>query len=216
MDLINKNFCKLVDNKFFTENVSLFLYSLIKCSRPQSIIEIGAGYSTLFISESIKDIQQENLNFDILLEEQDQFTGTGYNPIFNVIEDFSHPNNIHNIVETLSKYNLDENVSFIRESIDDYLVNNEEKYDLVWMDFGSGKNYMQYFKLFLEKLNPGGYIVVHSTMTNLAGRLFVAELKLLSNNDLEIISIVEPHKAIQNSFTIIKKVTDYPLYTMLA
>lgn len=216
MNLINEDFGKLIHNEFFTENVSLFLYSLIKCSRPQSIIEVGAGYSTLFLSKAIQDIQSENLQFEVLLETKDQFTGLGYQPIFNVIEDFSHQSSIKDVVKVLEDNHLDENINFIKKSVDDYLSETTDQYDFVWMDFGSGKEYMRFFKLFLSKLNEGGYIIVHSTMTNLAGRLFAAELKLMQDSSLEIFSVVEPHKAIQNSFTVIKKTMDYPLYTMLA
>ena len=47
---INQSFTELLPNTFKTENVSLFLHSLIKCVRPFNIIEVGCGYSTLFIS----------------------------------------------------------------------------------------------------------------------------------------------------------------------
>ena len=110
MNLINEEFCNLVHNEFFTENVSLFLYSLIKCSRPHSIIEVGAGYSTLFISKAIQDIQQENLDFNSLLDSKNKFTGPGYNPIFRVIENFEHPDYIKEIVEVIKKYKLDKKI----------------------------------------------------------------------------------------------------------
>lgn len=218
MNLINEEFCNLLPNQFLTENVSLFLYSLLKCSRPQSIIEVGYGYSTLFISKAIQDIQKENLDFDSLLDNKNKFTGPEYNPTFRVIENFEHPHFIRKVASVIRKYKLDKNLQFINRSIDEYLKNTQDNYDLVWMDFGSGKEYMYFFKLFLERLNEGGMIIVHSTITNLAGRLFSTELKLMLKDDssLEMISIVEPHKSIQNSFTIVKKNADYPIHTVWA
>lgn len=219
MDLINEDFCELMPNHFLTENVSLFLYSLIKCSRPQSIIEVGSGYSTLFILKSIRDIQKEILPFPekVFTEEKNNFTGKKYNPIFNVVENFSHPNHLKNY-SCLKKFDITKNINFINNSIEDYLKNSKETYDFVWMDFGTGSDYMYFFKLFLEKINPGGFIIIHSTMSNLFGKLFVTELKLMNSyeNSLEIMNIVEPHKSLQNSFTIVKKVTDYNIYSITA
>jgi len=50
------------------------------------------------------------------------------------------------------------------------------------------------------------------------GKLFATELKLMNSyeNSIEIMSIVEPHKSLQNSFTIVKKVTDYNIYSISA
>ncbi len=217
MNLINEDFCKIMPNHFLTENVSLFLYSLIKCSRPKNIIEVGFGYSTLFILKSIRDIQKEVLPFPekVFSEEKNTFSGKKYNPTFNVVENYSHQNHIKNY-SCLEKFDTTKNINFINSSIDEYLKSSKEKYDFVWIDFGSASDYMHFFKIFLEKLNSGGFIIIHSTLDNLFGKLFVTELKLMNSyeNSLEIMSIVEPHKSVQNSFTIIKKVLDYNIYSV--
>ena len=65
MNFINKDFTNLISKVYLTENASLILYSLIRSCRPHKILEIGVGYSTLFISKAISDIQEDEFT-DIL------------------------------------------------------------------------------------------------------------------------------------------------------
>ena len=216
MNLINKEFCNLLRNHYLTENVSLFLYSLIRCTRPQSIIEVGAGYSTLFISEAIEDIRREDVKDypdDIWTRERDQFIGEGYKPLLTVVENGEEENHLNPF--STGDIPLYENINFVQDDIDNYLTSSQENYDLVWMDFGGGLEFMYYFRKFLDKLNGGGCIIVQSTIGSVAGRLFSTELKLLAhdNSELEIMSFVEPHKQLQNSFTVIKRMGRYHVYS---
>jgi predicted O-methyltransferase YrrM len=219
MNLINENFSEHLSNYFLTENVSLFLYSLIRCSRPQSILEMGAGYSTPFISRAIEDVKNENLtffeNFHLVNE---KYYGKEYNPNFDVIENFYTEEYYNEVVLNLKRLDLEKNVNFIDQNLVYFLENTIKKYDLIWMDLGNGEEYMYFFKLFLRILNDGGYVIIHNTMHNLTGKLFVSELKLMTkfDNSIELINIVEPHKTEQSSFTIVKKTIDYPTHRVYA
>lgn len=218
MNLINEDFCNLIPKNFMTENVSLFLYSLIKCVRPMNILEVGSGYSTLFISKSIDDIKNEKEIFDRQYMKDDclDYIGEYYNPKFYVIDNGSSPDFIDTF-SVLESQNLTKHITFVNDDVDCFLDNNEI-YDFIWLDFGSGEKYMFYVDAFFKKLKPGGFIIVHSTEGNLCGKLFSTELKLIMkhNHNFEMITIVEPHKKIQASFTIIKKNCEYPVYGIYA
>lgn len=227
MDLINKDFCQLFPDNFGTENVSLFLYSLIKCCRPQNLLEIGAGYSTFFIAESLKDIMNEihtkeilsRVNGKILKGLNLDFYKQKYNPCLEVIENEEESNTSLNIIKkNLEKLDLFRFVKIYNQNIYNFTPNKE--YDFIWVDFGQGDNYLHFFEKYLNFLSKNGIIVVHSTLTNLWGRLFETEIKLRISkgiySNLELISFLEPHKPIQNSFTIIKKTDNYPIYNMSA
>ncbi|HUG35828.1 MAG TPA: hypothetical protein VML54_02690, partial [Candidatus Limnocylindrales bacterium] len=41
------------------ELVSPLLYSLIRCAKPRSALEVGAGYSSLFILQALADNAEE-------------------------------------------------------------------------------------------------------------------------------------------------------------
>jgi len=215
MDLINKDFEKLLDNTFLTENVSLFLYSLIRCCLPTNVLEIGAGYSTLFLAKALNDSVDylHSLNFC----EKDTYWTTKYKPILNIIEnEQSEDDKLLNIQNTLIKLKLDKFVKIHNQNGNTF--NNNEKYDFIWIDYGSAQNYWPIFEHYKNLLMEGGIIVMHSTLTNLWGRLFLTELKLEISkglySDLELITFLEPHKLNQNSFTVIKKTTKDPIYTI--
>ena len=223
MNLINNNFTTLLPNLYLTENVSIFLYSLIRTCRPKNIIEIGAGYSSLFISKAIVDIRTENIHTflkDNLTDDHAKHTFS-YNPGYTIVETFENIYGINreqNITEVLKQENLWKNINFVKLDFYDFIKTPCAPYDMVWLDFGSGEEYMKAVSYFYEALLPNGIIIVHSTVNNLAGRLFVAEMKLRNcyDSSFEIMTFEEPHKKIQSSFTIIKKNGNYKLHSVFA
>jgi hypothetical protein len=220
MNLINGNFIKLLPyDKFFTENVSLFLYSLIKCTRPLKLIEVGFGYSTLFISRALQDIQSEekSVNEFIFSKEYDTFVGDTYKPEFIVVDDLSH-HAIENTMDVLRENKLDKNIRFVKEDVYKFIENNSNTYDFIWLDFGDGTEYLKMFDVFYGKLSPGGQMIIHSTAGNLCGRYFLSEIKLKNKlaDEFEMITFVEPHKRYQSSFTVIKKNINLPIYEVFA
>ena len=58
--------------------------------------------------------------------------------------------------------------------------------------------------------NRGGYIIFHSTLSNVHGLAFLTQLKLKLNSGMlpnfELISLLEPQKKRQNSCTILRKI----------
>tara|TARA_R110000803_G_scaffold55550_2_gene112477 strand:- start:6 stop:656 length:651 start_codon:yes stop_codon:yes gene_type:complete len=214
MDLINKNFQQLYPNIYGTESVSLFLYSLIKCCRPQRLLEIGAGYSTLFIAQALKDIKYDIEN------PKETLINPEYSPIYyphlEVIENGEMGIDLKKIKDNLDNLDLSKFVNINNQDI--YSFNFNKEYDFIWMDFGNGSEFLDFFEKLNKVLVKGGIIIIHSTLSNLWGKLFELELKLKIQKgiypDLELISFFEPHKVNQNSFTIIKKTIQYPIYSV--
>jgi predicted O-methyltransferase YrrM len=186
--------------------------------RPTSIAEVGCGYSTLFISKALQDIRNESLenepffNNEKVTENYHLFSGPGYNPHFVVVD-----NDPSETEKVLKDNDLLDNVEFVKTDAKKFINECPYGFDLVWLDFGPSnmEEYKYYYNRFLHKMNPGGIIIIHSTVSNYIGRLFLTELKLLlkGNSNMELMSFVEPHKKQQSSFTVIKKVIDYPIYT---
>ena len=216
-NLINEDFTNLVPNTFMTENVSLFLYSLIKCVRPYKILEVGFGYSTLFIAKAIDDIRKEDITKESfftpekITEGHWVHSGPTYIPDFTCVDSRQimgcNPN-----VKVFEDEELIQYVNIVETDFRYFLDNTDGNYDLIWLDFGppTTHEYKQYYKSVMKRLNPGGSIVIHSTVSNYVARLFLTELKLelKGNSDIELMTFVEPHKKQQSSFTIIKKNVD--------
>ena len=223
-EFVNIKFQSLLSNDFDTENVSIFLYSLIKCCRPKQLLEVGCGYSTIFLTKAIEDTKKEidtKQHYQIANQE---FWKKEYKPSLEIIEDGSDKlcgENYKKVLNILQEQNLDQYVKFNFCSAYDFMnqiQNKNIEYDFIWLDFGSGQKYMEVFDAFFNKLSSGGILIIHSTLSNLLGRLFVTELKLeqKNRNDFELISFFEPHKIVQNSFTVIRKVDNTPIYTVQA
>lgn len=214
MDIINKEFTKLIENHFLTENVSLVLYSLIKTIRPLKILEVGTGYSTLIILKSIKDIQEENLIFEKSLKTNNfsNYTGKNYVPNFTVIDNFSLINEekYKEVIEVFEREDLIKNLTLAKADIFYFLLKTKDNYDFIWIDAGLQKEYSRLFKILDKKLNKNGTIIIHSTLTNKEGKRF---LDKFNNKNYEKISFLEPHKKFQNSFTIFNKKGKIPVFT---
>ena len=212
MNLIQSKFYEKFSKRFLTENVALFLYSLIKVQRPQSIIEVGCGYTSPFIAEAIKDCQNE-IMYDTraCIEEYENYT-SNYDPKYFVIDNFEMGEEYSEELNYLNKTGICE---FIKCNVEDYIkINQDQTYDLIWLDYGNGEDYIDSFLTFYNLLNLGGTLILHSTETHVYGRLFLREIELMKDRSFEMMTFVEPHKKFQNSFTVFKKVKPYPLYSI--
>ena len=220
---LDENFSNIV-----TENVGPFIYSTLKTIRPKKILEIGAGYTSIFFAQALKEIEEEN-DFDAkLLNEQKidpnwerrhrllnkdyQFSADSK---LIIVDNFSKEKHdtARPVDNAIKKLHLDKYIDFVEADGMDLqkineMVSNYLPLDFVFLDFGAGAALPILFKFYFERINNhGGYIMVHSTLTNAMHRLWLAELKLkyLNDSTVEIMSFLEPDKIMQNSFTLIKK-----------
>jgi len=220
---LDENFSNIV-----TENVGPFIYSTIKTIRPKKILEIGAGYTSIFFAKALKEIEEED-SFDLqllkdqksdpkwerrqrLLNKNYQF---GSDSKLIIVDNFSKEKHdtARPVDNAIKKLHLNKYIDFVEADGMDLqkineMISNNLPLDFVFLDFGAGAALPILFKFYFEKINSfGGYIMVHSTLTNAMHRLWLAELKLKYSNDssVEIMSFLEPNKIMQNSFTLIKK-----------
>jgi|TARA_B100000315_G_C14562499_1_gene581225 predicted O-methyltransferase YrrM len=230
-NIFNKDLKQALDENFsniVTENVGPFLYSTIKTIRPKKILEIGAGYTSIFFAKALQEINEEDSFDNDLINKQSELQewerrkkllNKNYN--FNqktkliIVDNFSKVKHdtARPVDNAISKLRLDEFIDFVEgDGMNLQLIDNLiEKYlplDFVFLDFGASAALPILFKFYFQRINDfGGYIMVHSTLTNAMHRLWLAELKLKYKNDssVEIMSFLEPNKIMQNSFTLIKK-----------
>ena len=220
---LDENFSNIV-----TENVGPFIYSTIKTIRPKKILEIGAGYTSIFFAKALKEIEEED-NFDLQLlkdqksdpnwERRHRLLNKDY-PFSSdskliIVDNFSKEKHdtARPVDNAIKKLHLNKYIDFVESDGMDLqkineMISNSLPLDFVFLDFGAGAALPILFKFYFEKINSfGGYIMVHSTLTNAMHRLWLAELKLKYSNDssVEIMSFLEPNKIMQNSFTLIKK-----------
>lgn len=102
-----------------------------------------------------------------------------------------------------------------------------ESVDLLWCDFGVGARMKDFMKANWKTVKPGGYVVVHSSLTNKNTRMWVElirrggreEVTGLPKGSFHHISMLEQHKRFQNSITILQRRGDEyaePIYSQYA
>lgn len=214
-----------------TEVMAPLLHSLVRFTRPKRVLEIGSGYTSLFILRALaQNMEDEGRERDALA--RDSQAPPGYPlayppyyaraessvPVLHTIDSLTHPaTTARSVTDVAAQLGLADHLRFHHSDFRGYAGSfdaDDTPFDLVWMDAGAWHLYLAFFEEYWPLIDPaGGLWVVHSTQTNLAGAAFVTKLKLLQAtegfNDLEILSLVEPHKFTQNSTTLIRRISDY-------
>jgi predicted O-methyltransferase YrrM len=237
-----------------TERIAPLLYALTRFSRAENVLEIGAGYTTLFLLKALADNAADRARESAALAQRSPETEGAprfdeafsaklrgeppegaplllpsyyerpYRPLLHTIDLLSHPKTSAGEVERVAtELGLRPNLRFHAGDFRDYapaLAKEGLRFDLLWLDAGGYQNYMTLLRDYWKLISPdGGLLLIHSTMTNLEGQLFLKKMKLDQATrafaDYELVSLVEPHKRKQNSVTLIRITSESPdrIYT---
>ena len=220
---------KLCSPTMGTENLAPYLYDLIRFIRPRKILELGGGYTSIFILKALSDNElflKDNSSVDISLQNEQYLNQTFKPSKLHVIDNLIHEDSTANlIIDTSKKLKLDSFLEFHNTDYIGYAENipkSELPLDLLWVDCGSLNTYHHVMTKYFPLVNKaGGIVLIHSLLTNLHGALFLKQLKLAQAtnqfNDFELISLLEPHKTRQNSLTMLRFTTNElsTIYTTL-
>jgi hypothetical protein len=140
----------------------------------------------------------------------------GYDPHLYAFDDYTWPlGTAPMVLEVVDKLGLRDKLTFIQSDPSgqkDRIAKEHLPIDLAWND---ASNYWSFFNEYWELLNPdGGLLLLHNTVnsSSLGNSIILKNLMLKhfsSPIDYEILSIVEPHKMNQNSFTMIRKTAGF-------
>jgi len=216
----------------------------VRFIKPRHVLEIGAGYTSIFLLQALKDNMIELQKFQ-KLQQQDK-CGIPLNESYMVpqcvadevdqrvqpamlhtVDDLSHPGQTADKVKQIAKQlgsekhltlHVEDAWGFA-EKLDEEVV-----LDLIWLDFGAGHRLEEFLERWWPRLNSkGGLLMIHSSLTNAITRKFIAKYQMPEAEekerlgDYEIFGLLEPHKRYQNSFSIFQKRSDAylePIYSM--
>lgn len=87
-------------------------------------------------------------------------------------------------------------------------------FDFMWFDCGGHREYTDFLDEYWPLLNGnGGLLLMHYTLTNLSMGSVLKDLKLRQATtgfgELEVLSLREPHKMMQNSVSLIRKTSEF-------
>eukprot|EP00943_MAST-04B_sp_MAST-4B-sp1_P001148 g1148.t1 len=221
-----KTVAPLYDLHMGCENMAPFLYSLVRFLKVQKILEVGAGYTSIFLLQALYDNQQEIGNYVKLIKSGQCKVGNqpycvdeklnnihGRTSILHCVDHMGHEHTTADrVLEIAKDLGIDShlqlhNIDFWDFELQDDQHDEDQKIELIWLDFAAGKKLSQVLNRWWHRLKNGGYILCHSTLTNSMTREWLEQMRSRENNKwaYETISFLEPHKYFQNSFSMFQK-----------
>jgi len=216
------------------ENMGPLLYSIVRFHKPKKILEVGAGYTSIWLLQAVHENVQEleanqrlntaghewpKLNWCV-----DGYLGQYHHGLVYCIDNLQHTaTTAQRVIDTAAQLGLSDYLEMRDADAYEYaneLADEEEEgaLGLLWVDFGDGDKLDDFFQLYWDYVDPnGGLVLVHSTLTNEMSRDWLKKMTELSKRRredvpdddrfglFEILSVMEPHKMCQNSCTMIRR-----------
>lgn len=217
-----------------TEVVAPLLSSVIQFVRPRSVLEIGMGYTTPFLAATLAEVEEQSrvqsldlakktrpylaggteLDDDWLYAEPSLLTPTfylePYRPKFVAVDNLSiADSSAGRVQEVLRELDLENRVDVINADLHECVNLLPEGFapiDLAWID---AWECLYFFDHFWDLINPrGGLVIMHYLMTYPEGEAildYIAKIQRSKPGELEMVNLLEPHKLVQNSITVLRR-----------
>lgn len=226
-----------------TEVVATLLSSLVQMLRPRHVLEVGMGYTTPFLAAALSRIEEQvRAESAELAGKTEQHLATGatlddawlntdpalltptyylkpFNPKLVAVDNLSiADSSAVRVQQVLNDLGLDHVVEVVnadlRECVDK-LPAGFSPIDLAWVD---AWECLYFFDHFWDLINPdGGVVVFHYLMTYPEGEAvirYITKFQEAHPGELEIMNLLEPHKLVQNSLTVLRRTggSSKPMY----
>lgn len=217
-----------------TEVVAPLLSSLVQLTRPRRVLEVGMGYTTPYLVAALAQVEsQVRAESAALATKTARHLETGrpldtdwvyaepalrapgfylepYEPRFVAVDDLSIPDSsAGQVLEVLASLGLEDRVQVINADVREcraLLPADFAPIDLAWVD---AWECLYFFDHFWDLINPdGGLLVMHYLMTYPEGEAildYIAKVQRAKPGELELVNLLEPHKMMQNSLTVIRR-----------
>ncbi|AOJ08295.1 hypothetical protein WS71_12515 [Burkholderia mayonis] len=215
-----------------TENSASLISALIRMTRPATVVEIGAGDSTIFIAKALQQTRQDWQHDKDLLdastwqERSALLDPTGipdiYQPRLITIDDFTaEGSSAEEAWDALKNHDVDRGlVTFVKSNfyaLDDATIASWGAIDIAWIDAGTPADDVRFVAALWEHIAPGGYLCLHEptmlTTVSMEGAQRVRrvrtpiweELFRRLDDSFELITLPESHKYRQSGLGIVRK-----------
>ncbi|WP_150624130.1 DUF2087 domain-containing protein [Pandoraea horticolens] len=215
-----------------TENSAILISALIRMARPTTVVEIGAGDSTVFITQALQQAHQDWQHDKDLLDDSTWKERTAlldptgipdvYQPKLITIDDFTaEGSSAEEAWEALKNHDIDSDlVTFVKSnfySLDETTIASWGAIDIAWIDAGTPADDVRFVAELWERVTPGGYLCLHEptmlTTVSTDGGQRVRRIRTPIWEDLfrrqddsfELITLPELHKYRQSGLGIVRK-----------
>ena len=166
------------------ENAASLLYSLIRFVKPTSVVEVGAGYTSLWLFRALADNDDELRRLSKLQAEggADLLAWPWCEPIhikkssLICVDNCRHQTSTARKVETVAHdLDLGDRLQFIEGDAFQLFQDrfDDESIDCFWLDFGVGDRVADFVQGLWPAISPGGFVLCHSSVTNRGTRRLV-------------------------------------------
>ena len=208
------------------ENAGMLLYSLIRFTKIRTVVEIGAGFTTMWILQALKDNDDEIKRIkdlddtgnakllDVSWVPQDTMEHYHQrNSSLLCIDNCLHQRETATGAGSLAKtLGLSEYLKFVKGDAFDMQFD-PKSVDMLWCDFGVGSRMREFASGAWNSIRPGGFLVCHSTLTNYRTREWLeavrrkesVEITGIPPDEVVELSLLEPTKTFQNAITILQR-----------
>lgn len=192
-----------------TESVAPFLRSFVQMVRPNRILEVGAGYTTPFLLEGL-ELNNEIIDEGNLDKKYVEWHKKHYDPKLVIIDDMSE--------ESKKDFNIDSKyIEFVQGDFKGKSQELYEKYgefDFVWFDCGGPEEYEVFMREYWDICSE--YVIFHFTYDlgkpnmnlGILMQYITGHERLMGCSNVHRMDIIEPHKEIQGSITMFKKIKE--------
>ncbi|CAH0445463.1 hypothetical protein LMG9673_04644 [Ralstonia pseudosolanacearum] len=215
-----------------TEHSASLISALIRMTRPATIVEIGAGDSTIFIAKALQQARQDWQHDKDLLdastwqERSALLDPTGipdrYQPRLITIDDFTaEGSSAEEAWDALKGHDIDRGLVTLVNSnfyaLDEATIASWGAIDIAWIDAGTPADDVRFVATLWEHIAPGGYLCLHEptmlTTVSMEGTQRVRrvrtpiweELFRRLDDSFELITLPELHKYRQSGLGIVRK-----------
>jgi len=213
------------------ENAGPLLYSFIRFTKVRKIVEIGAGYTTIWLLQALKDNDDEIERIKSLQDEEKcrlldiqwsvpveinkhtpKKDGLYQSQLFCVDNCLHQRETATGASAMARKLGLIQYLKFLKADAFD-MDFEPESTDLLWCDFGVGSRMKDFVANAWQSIRPGGFLICHSTLTNSRTRSWLEAIRSCQGENVTGIpageyselSFLEPTKHYQNSITILQR-----------
>ncbi len=171
---------QVFESSMGTENISLLLYAFVKSLRPDNILGVGLGYSSLYILKAMHDSMVESVEDKYLLansEVSNDISGSEgrrsllnpnylhgfYKPLMHAVDDFSDgQDRLNSLFDIINELGFESLINLYPIRYQDFPCVEGVKYDLIWIDCGHQIEYSDLINKFWPMLSDeGGVLAFH-------------------------------------------------------